>query len=180
MEKISLMVLVLWVAIGVSLSTLYIPVLSDSQEVLINTLNSATDHIIGIDMNFSLPLVSLVQGEFHKDYFEIYSNSGATLTNTGVPLTNTENKVKIPTSNLPTTVVTLKPSPTTHSKEPTNTPPTTGITDKHTSTQDTEKNSSIKKPNHNIPKYNLNYHKKYYRNHHQHQHPQKTSRGCKK
>jgi len=160
LEKISLSVLVLWVAIGVSLSAIYIPILSDSEELLFNTLNSATGDILGNDFNFSLPLVSLIQGELNKDYFEISPS-----TNSG------KNKVTIPTINLPATIITATPSPTkpstgtttTDTSKDTNTP---SNTDKDSSTSDTGKNSSIKKPNHNITDYILDYHHKYHRHYH--------------
>jgi hypothetical protein len=155
------------VAIGVSLSAIYIPVLSDSEELLINTLNSASGNILGNDMNFSLPLVSLLQGELDKDYFAISSNTGASLT-------SPENTVKIPTINLPATVVPTI-TPTTPSTDPTKTD-TTPNTDKDTSAPDTEKNSSIKKP---IPNYKLDYHQKYHRHYHQIHHPKKISRDNK-
>lgn len=171
MKKISLSVLVLWVAIGVSLSAIYVPILSDSEELLINTLNSATGNLLGNDLNFSLPLVSLLQGELNKDYFDISPNSGASIN-------SPQNTVKIPTINLPATVVPTTPSPTTPSTD-TNTDNTDTNTDKDTSTPDTEKNSSIKKPNHNIPYYNLDYHDKYHRHYHQIHNSKKNSRNDK-
>ncbi len=93
MKKISLSVLVLWVAIGVSLSAIYVPILSDSQELLINTLNSATGNILGNNETFSIPIVSLLQGEFDNDNFGI-----STMTSSGELLINQENTVKGPIS----------------------------------------------------------------------------------
>lgn len=173
MKKISLSVLVLWVAIGVSLSAIYIPVLSDSQELLINTLNSATGNILGNDLNFSLPLVSLIQGELNKDYFEIYPS-----TNSGASATPSQNNVNIPTMNLPATVIPTTPSPTTPPTG-TNTDNTDTSTDKDSSTSETKKNSSIKEPKPHIPEYILDYHHKYHRHYHQLHHPKKNSRDTK-
>ena len=162
MEKISLSVLVLWVAIGVSLSAIYVPILSDSQELLINTLNSGTGNIMGNDLNFSLPLVSLIQGELNKDYFEISPS-----TNSG------KNTVTIPTINLPATIVPTTPAPTTPSTG-TNTD-TTPDTDTDATPPDTGKDT-IKEPDHNISDYILDYHHKYHRHYHQLHHPKKNSK----
>ncbi len=174
MEKISLSVLVLWVAIGVSLSAIYIPILSDSEELLFNTLNSATGDILGNDFNFSLPLVSLIQGELNKDYFEISPSSDSLVT-------SPQNTVNIPTINLPATITPISPSPTTPStgtntdtSKDTSTPDTPSNTDKDTSSSDIKKNSSIK-PGH-IPNYTPDYHNKYHRHYHMIHNPHKISR----
>lgn len=115
MKKISLSVLVLWVAIGVSLSALYIPILSDSHELLSNTLNSATGNSLGNNENYSLPLVSLLQGEFDND------NSGTLISpNSDESPIIPENTVDIPTINPPAIIVPII-TPTTPPTEPTNT-----------------------------------------------------------
>ena len=95
MKKISLSVLILWVAIGVSLSAIYIPILSDSQELLTNTLNSATGNGLGNTGEYTLPpLVSLLQGKIGSD-----NDGTSTSTNSGKSLTSPQDTVNIPTIN---------------------------------------------------------------------------------
>ncbi|MDD1763995.1 MAG: hypothetical protein LUQ70_04710 [Methanobacteriaceae archaeon] len=124
MKKISLSVLILWVAIGVSLSAIYIPILSDSQELLTNTLNSATGNGLGNTGEYTLsPLVSLLQGKIGSD-----NDGTSTSTNSGKSLISQQNSVNIPTISPPTIIIPIITPPTTNTNPPEPTIPDTDPT----------------------------------------------------
>lgn len=107
-----------------SLSAIYIPILSDSQELLTNTLNSATGNGLGNTGEYTLPpLVSLLQGKIGSD-----NDGTSTSTNSGKSLTSPQDTVNIPTISPPAIIIPIITPPTTITNPPEPTIPDTDPT----------------------------------------------------